>query len=227
MRVSRIFSSNIAIIARIFVILREMLRPNRTGVAVSLRQATLKENAMGPCPHSAPRAVISPENPAGTGGFEFVEFAHPEPQVLREQFARMGYALTARHRSRDIELWQQGDITYVLNADPHSHVLRFVADHGPCAPSMGWRVADVGHAHARAVALGAEAYQGTDKALDLPAIVGIGGSLIYFTDRYGDANPYGEFEFVSQPKPVGVGIHYLDHLTHNVHKGNMNKWFDF
>ena len=92
---------------------------------------------------------------------------------------------------------------------------------------MGWRVADVGHAPACAVALVAEAYQGTDKALDLPAIVGIGGSLIYFTDRYGDANPYGEFEFVSQPKPVGVGFHYLDHLTHNVHKGNMNKWFDF
>ena len=182
---------------------------------------------MGPFPHSAPRAVISPENPAGTDGFEFVEFAHPEPQVLRDLFTRMGYALTARHRSRDVELWQQGDITYVLNNEPGSHAMRFVAEHGPCAPSMCWRFADAAHAYARALSLGAEPYTATDRALDLPAIVGIGGSLIYFTDRYGDANPYGEFEFLATPKPAGVGFHYLDHLTHNVHKGNMDKWFSF
>ena len=182
---------------------------------------------MGPFPHSAPRAVISPENPAGTDGFEFVEFAHPDPQVLRDLFGRMGYVLTARHRSRDIELWQQGDITYVLNNDPGSHAMRFVAEHGPCAPSMCWRFADADAAHARALSLGAEAYAARDRALDLPAIVGIGGSLIYFTDRYGDANPYDACEFVTEAKPAGVGFHYLDHLTHNVHKGNMDRWFQF
>jgi 4-hydroxyphenylpyruvate dioxygenase len=183
---------------------------------------------MGPFPHSAPRAVISAENPAGTDGFEFVEFAHPEPQVLRDVFARMGYTLTARHKTKAIELWQQGDITYVLNDEPGSHARRFVEAHGPCAPSMGWRVVDAGHTLAHAAARGAEVYTGPGKALDLPAIVGIGGSLIYFTDRYGDANPYdAEFDWLAAPKPKGVGFHYLDHLTHNVHKGNMDTWFDF
>ena len=183
---------------------------------------------MGPFPHDAPRATITPDNPAGTDGFEFVEFAHPQPEELRALFARMGYVRTARHRSRDIELWQQGDITYVLNNDPDSHAARFVDEHGPCAPAMGWRVTDAAHAFDHAVANGAEPFDGPGKTLDVPAIVGIGGSLIYFIDRYGDANPYdGEFEWLSEPKPRGVGFHYLDHLTHNVHRGNMDKWFDF
>ncbi len=183
---------------------------------------------MGPFPHLAPRATISPENPAGTDGFEFVEFAHPRPDELRDLFARMGYVLTARHKTRDIELWQQGDITYVLNNEPGSHARRFVDEHGPCAPSMCWRVVDAGHAFAHAVAMGATPYDGADKALDLPAITGIGGSLIYFTDRYGSENPYdAEFDWLAASKPAGVGFHYLDHLTHNVHRGNMDHWFDF
>jgi 4-hydroxyphenylpyruvate dioxygenase len=187
-----------------------------------------EEKAMGPFPHAAPRAVISPENPAGTDGFEFVEFAHPQPDDLRALFTRMGYALTARHKTRAIELWQQGDITYILNDEPGSHARRFVDEHGPCAPSMGWRVVDAAHAFAHAVANGATPYTGDDKTLDLPAIVGIGGSLIYFTDRYGDANPYdAAFDWLATPKPKGVGFHYLDHLTHNVHRGNMDTWFDF
>ena len=183
---------------------------------------------MGPFPHDAPPATISERNPAGTDGFEFVEFAHPEPQVLRDLFGRMGYALVARHRRKAIELWQQGDITYVLNDEPGSHARRFVEAHGPCAPSMAWRVADAAHAFAHAVRGGAEPYDGPGKTVDWPAIVGIGGSLIYFTDRHGDADPYGtEFEWVAAPKPEGVGFRYLDHLTHNVHRGNMDTWFDF
>lgn len=183
---------------------------------------------MGPFPHSAPKAVISADNPAGTDGFEFVEFAHPQPEELRALFARMGYALTARHKSRAVELWQQGDITYVLNAEPGSHAMRFVEEHGPCAAAMGWRVVDAAKAYAHAIAKGATAYDGPGKVLDVPAIVGIGGSLIYFIDQYGDANPYlAEFDFGTAPKPRGVGFYYLDHLTHNVHKGNMDVWFRF
>jgi len=183
---------------------------------------------MGPFPHSAPKAVISADNPAGTDGFEFVEFAHEDPQALRDLFTRMGYALTARHKTKAIELWQQGDITYVLNAEPGGHAMRFVAEHGPCAASMGWRVVDAGKAFAHAVANGAVPYQADDRVMDVPTIVGIGGSLIYFIDRYGDENPYdAEFDFVAPAKPKGVGFYYLDHLTHNVHKGNMDVWFDF
>ena len=182
---------------------------------------------MGPFPHTAARTTISAENPAGTDGFEFVEFAHEDPQVLRHTFARMGFALTARHKTRAVELWQQGDITYALNAEPGSHAMQFVAEHGPCASAMCWRVADAGHAFAHAVARGGRAFDGA-KTLDLPAIQGIGGSLIYFTDQYGSANPYdAEFNWTCAPKPQGVGFYYLDHLTHNVHKGNMDVWFDF
>lgn len=183
---------------------------------------------MGPFPHSAAVATISAENPAGTDGMEFIEFAHEDPIALRETFVKMGYQLTARHKTRAIELWQQGDVTYILNADPDSHAMRFVSEHGPCAASMGWRVVDAAHAHAHAVAQGALSYDGADKAFDLPAVVGIGGSLIYFTDQYNGANPYdAAFDWLGEAKPKGVGFYYLDHLTHNVHKGNTHKWQDF
>ncbi len=183
---------------------------------------------MGPFPHDAPKSVISDENPAGTDGFEFVEFAHPEPQELRDLFTKMGYAHTATHKTKAIELWQQGDITYVLNAEPGSHALRFVEEHGPCAPSMAWRVVDARHAFDHAVAKGAEPYEGPGKTMDVPAIVGIGGSLIYFIDQYYETSPYNaEFDWVADAHPAGVGFYYLDHLTHNVHKGNMDVWFRF
>lgn len=182
---------------------------------------------MGPFPHAAPRASISTQNPAGTDGFEFVEFAHPEPEILREQFRAMGYTRTARHRRRDIELWQQGDITYVLNNDTESHAAQFVAEHGPCAPSMGWRVVDAQHAHDHAISKGAKPFEGPGRMMDVPAIYGIGGSLIYFIEDYGEAHPYHEFDWLHAPKPAGVGFYYLDHLTHNVFKGNMDTWFEF
>lgn len=183
---------------------------------------------MGPFPHDAPKSTITGQNPAGTDGFEFVEFAHPEPQDLRDLFTRMGYELVGRHKSKDIELWQQGDITYIINAEPGSHAAGFIADHGPCAPSMGWRVVDAQHAFDHAVKNGATPYQGDGKLMDVPAIVGIGGSLIYFIEEYYETSPYNhEFNWLAQSKPRGVGFYYLDHLTHNVFKGNMDTWFKF
>ncbi|WP_439144022.1 4-hydroxyphenylpyruvate dioxygenase [Planktotalea sp.] len=183
---------------------------------------------MGPFPHDAERATISKENPAGTDGFEFVEFAHPEPQELRDLFTKMGYTHTATHKQKAIELWQQGDITYILNAEPNSFAARFIEDHGPCAPSMGWRVVNAQHAYEHAISKGAEPYDGADKTMDVPAIVGIGGSLIYFIENYWATSPYNEeFDWVAKANPEGVGFHYLDHLTHNVFKGNMDKWFGF
>mgnify|MGYP001052870453 FL=1 len=183
---------------------------------------------MGPFPHDAPKSVISDANPAGTDGFEFVEFAHPNPDELRELFGKMGYAHTATHKTKDIQLWQQGDITYVLNNEQDSQALRFVEEHGPSVPSMAWRVVDAQHAFDHAIGKGAKPYGGTDKTMDVPAIEGIGGSLIYFVDKYYEENPYNEeFDWVGKTHPIGVGFHYLDHLTHNVHKGNMDIWFKF
>lgn len=182
---------------------------------------------MGPFPHDAPKATISDANPAGTDGFEFVEFAHEDPQQLRDLFTKMGYIHTANHKNKAVELWQQGDITYVINNEPGTHGYEFVKEHGPCAPSMGWRVVDAQHAFDHAVAKGAEPYTGP-KTMDVPAIKGIGGSLIYFIDQYYEANPYNaEFDWIAKTHPEGVGFHYLDHLTHNVHKGNMDVWFRF
>jgi 4-hydroxyphenylpyruvate dioxygenase len=86
---------------------------------------------MGPFLHDAPPATISAHNPAGTDGFEFVEFAHPEPAKLEALFARMSYVEVARHKTRDISLYRQGDINYIVNREPGTHAARFVAAHGP------------------------------------------------------------------------------------------------
>ncbi|HEX3439953.1 MAG TPA: 4-hydroxyphenylpyruvate dioxygenase [Pseudolabrys sp.] len=186
---------------------------------------------MGPFPHDAAPATISEQNPAGTDGFEFVEFAHPDPAYLAGLFESMGYVEVARHRSKAVSLFRQGGINYVLNREPHTHAARFIAAHGPCAPSMAWRVIDARHALKRALDLGAQEYVGADKTLDVPAVIGIGGSLLYFVETYGEkGSPYStEFEWLgeSDPKPLGAGFCYIDHLTHNVMRGNMDTWYKF
>ncbi|MEP3279603.1 MAG: 4-hydroxyphenylpyruvate dioxygenase [Stappiaceae bacterium] len=186
---------------------------------------------MGPFPHDALPAEITEQNPAGTDGFEFVEFAHAEPEKLDSLFRRMGFVPVAKHKTKNITVYRQGDINYILNAEKGSFADRFVATHGPCAPSMAWRVVDAEHALKHAIALGAEVYEGADKTLDAPAIKGIGGSLIYFVDQYGKkGSPYSkEFNWLGavDARPTGVGFFYLDHLTHNVFRGNMDKWFHF
>jgi 4-hydroxyphenylpyruvate dioxygenase len=186
---------------------------------------------MGPYPHNAPKARIDANNVAGTDGFEFVEFAHPEPETLETLFRQMGYVEVARHTSKKISLYRQGLINYVVNREPESHAARFVQAHGPCAPSMAWRVVDAEHALKCALDYGAEEYTGDDKTLDVPAVIGIGGSLLYFVDTYGERGACyeAEFDWLSEPdpRPAGAGFYYLDHLTHNVQRGNMSTWYDF
>ena len=122
---------------------------------------------MGPFPHDAPPAKITEQNPAGTDGFEFVEFAHENPAKLEELFGKMGYAKVATHKTKAISVWRQGDINYIINAEPGSHAMKFVDLHGPCAASMAWRVVDARHAFEHAVSKGATPYEGDDKALDV------------------------------------------------------------
>jgi 4-hydroxyphenylpyruvate dioxygenase len=189
---------------------------------------------MGPYPHDAPRATISAENPAGTDGFAFVEFTHPEPEKLHALFAQMGFTAVARHRTRKTTLYRQGDVNYLVSETPDSHAGRFAAAHGPSVPSMGFRVVDARHAFDRAVSLGAKA---ADPALhgaltmDVPAIEGIGGSLIYFIDHYRETGSAyeAEFDWIGErdPAPAGRGLYFIDHLTHNVQRGRMDVWFDF
>ena len=188
---------------------------------------------MGPFPHDAPAAEISVDNPMGTDGFEFVEYAHSHPQELHALFKLMGYAPVARHKFKKITVYRQGDINYLVNEEPGTHGYKFVAAHGPCAPSMAFRVVDAGKAYERAIALGAAPadVSASEKTLNVPAIKGIGGSLLYFIDRYGAKGSAYELEFdwlgAKNPWPVGAGLFYLDHLTHNVHRGRMDVWTGF
>lgn len=186
---------------------------------------------MGPYPHDAAPATISKQNPAGTDGFEFVEFAHPDAHALAELLGRMGFVEVARHKSKDISLYRQGRINYVINRDHGSHAAEFAAVHGPCAPAMAWRVVNAEHALKHAIACGATEYTGPGKTLDVPAVVGIGGSLLYFVDAHREnRSPYAaEFAWTgaADPEPTGAGFYYIDHLTHNVRRGNMDKWYRF
>jgi len=144
---------------------------------------------VGPFPHDAPPATISADNPMGTDGFEFVEYAHPNPEALHALFKLMGFVAVARHKAKKITVYRQGDINYLVNEEPGTHGFAFVAAHGPCAPSMAFRVVDAKQAYARALSLGAEPadISPMQKTLDVPAIKGIGGSQLYFVDRYGSS----------------------------------------
>ena len=174
-----------------------------------------------------------PTNPAGTDGFGFVDYAHPEPGTLHALFRTMGFEPVAKHRAKAVTLYRQGDVNYLVNEEPGSHAVRFAAEHGPCASSMAFRVVDGQHAYERAISLGAEPVDPAtgSLALDVPAVKGIGGSLLYFLDRYGEKGAAFDPEYAwlgeRDPKPDGVGLYYLDHLTHNVGHGRMDLWVGF
>ncbi|MGP9820101.1 4-hydroxyphenylpyruvate dioxygenase [Salinarimonas sp. NSM] len=188
---------------------------------------------MGPFPHDAPPPQISDDNPMGTDGFEFVEYAHPQPEQLAALFERMGFTAVAKHRSKNVTLYRQGDINFVLNSEPESFAAKFAAEHGPCAPAMAFRVVDAAHAYERAIKLGAKPARTQIGPMELaiPAIEGIGGLQIYFVDRYGAKGSIYDVDFVwageRDPHPTGAGLHYIDHLTHNVNRGRMNEWAGF
>jgi len=171
------------------------------------------------------------DNPMGTDGFEFVEYTAPDPELLRSLFERMGFPVTARHRSKNVTLHRQGDVNFIINAEPGSFGQRFARQHGPSACAMGFRVRDAAKAFKRAVELGAKSVASPIGPMELhiPAIEGIGGSLLYLVDRYGDHTIY-DVDFVpvadsGHSRPTGLKV--IDHLTHNVRRGNMNKWARF
>ncbi len=172
------------------------------------------------------------ENPMGTDGFEFVEFAAPDHSLLDKLFTSMGFAAVAKHRSRDAVLYRQGEINFIVNAEPDSFAGEFAARHGPCACGFGIRVRDAKYAYSRALERGAQPVTrkpGTTP-VTTPMIEGIGGSILYLVDQYGDSTLYDEsfeyYEGVDQ-HPPGLGLTYIDHLTHNVFKGNMDEWAGF
>ena len=172
------------------------------------------------------------ENPMGTDGFEFVEYAHPEPEKLRALFDRMGFKEIARHKSKNVTLHRQGDINFLINAEPNSFAQKFAAEHGPCVCAMAFRVKDAQKALARAKEQGANIPDNPigPGELEIPVIEGIGGSRLYLVDTYQDKTIYDtdfDFDKDGHEKVKGHGLTYIDHLTHNVFRGNMNKWAGF
>jgi 4-hydroxyphenylpyruvate dioxygenase len=170
------------------------------------------------------------DNPMGTDGFEFVEYTAPDPEQLRSLFERMGFPVVARHRRKNVTLHRQGDINFIINAEPGGFGQRFAEQHGPSACAMAFRVRDAAKAFHRAVELGAKPVTGTvgPMELSIPAIEGIGGSIIYLVDRYGDRTIYDvDFVPVEAGEDRSAGLTVIDHLTHNVRRGNMDKWSGF
>jgi 4-hydroxyphenylpyruvate dioxygenase len=183
------------------------------------------------------------DNPMGTDGFEFVEYAAPDPAAIGAVFRRMGFTPIARHRHKDVTLFRQGQINFIINAEPDSFAQRFARQHGPSICAIAFRVRDAKVAYERALALGAWGYAGQagPGELNIPAIKGIGDSLIYLVDRWrgkngaqeGDIGNIGFFDVDFEPlpgaqlNPAGIGLTGIDHLTHNVHRGRMAEWADF
>ena len=186
---------------------------------------------------SAPleRGPLGLENPMGTDGFEFVEYAAPDPELLRNLFSRMGFPAVARHRRKDVTLHRQGDINFIINAEPGSFAEAFAREHGPCACAMAFRVKDAAAAHRRALELGGTNVEGdvAGDELAIPAIEGIGGSRLYLVDRYGAGGSIYDVDFEYFPDAAereashASHLTYIDHLTHNVHRGRMAHWADF
>jgi 4-hydroxyphenylpyruvate dioxygenase len=193
------------------------------------------------------------DNPMGTAGFEFIEYAAPDPQAMGALFERMGFKPIARHRHKNVTLYRQGGINFIVNAEPDSFAQRFARQHGPSICAIAFRVQDAKAAYERAKALGAWGYadQAGPGELNIPAIKGIGDSLIYLVDKWrgknavlnnagqttgpalGDISFY-DVDFAPLPgittadlNPAGHGLTYIDHLTHNVHRGRMDEWAGF
>jgi 4-hydroxyphenylpyruvate dioxygenase len=174
------------------------------------------------------------DNPLGTDGFEFVEFTSPEPEKLKDLFEKMGFTAVARHRSKNVLRFRQGDINFILNMEPAGQPAAFRDAHGPSANAMAFRVRDAAKAFKLAVERGATPVAGPvgPMELNIPAIEGIGGSNLYLVDRYGAQEIY-DVDFVPIPGAAeaeaanAVGLTYLDHLTHNVHRGQMARWAEF
>jgi 4-hydroxyphenylpyruvate dioxygenase len=173
------------------------------------------------------------ENPMGLMGFEFVEFASPTPNVLEPLFETMGFARVANHRSKDVALYRQGDINFVVNNEPGSVASYFAAEHGPSACGMAFRVRDSHVAYKRALEQGAQPVDLPPGPMELrlPAIKGIGGAPLYLIDRFGDGTSIYDidFEFIDgvDRHPQGHGLKLIDHLTHNVYRGRMAHWSAF
>ena len=153
--------------------------------------------------------------------------------MLEAVFEKLGFTLVAKHRSKDVVLYRQNGINFILNREPHSQAAYFGAEHGPSACGLAFRVKDAHKAYNRALELGAQPIEIPTGPMELrlPAIKGIGGAPLYLIDRFEDGKSIYDidFEFIEgvDRRPVGHGLNLIDHLTHNVYRGRMGFWANF
>lgn len=177
--------------------------------------------------------MTNASNPVGTDGFEFVEYTAPDTRELARLFTKMGFAAIVKHRSKDVVLYRQGQINFIINHEPASFAQAFAKVHGPSICAFAIRVKNAAECFERAVKSGAQPYHGDigPMELNIPAIRGIGRSLIYLVDRYGEDHSIYDVDFIPLQgvdlKPRGIGLTAVDHLTHNVYHGGMDKWAEF
>jgi 4-hydroxyphenylpyruvate dioxygenase len=170
------------------------------------------------------------ENPLGVDGFEFVEYAAPDATLLHDLFKSMGFSPIAKHKKMNITLYRQGAINFLVNEEPNSFAAKFAAEHGPCCTGFALRINDAREAYDFTMANGAVSMTDVPgTALDAPRIEGIGGSILYLTDQLKDSVWEDEYDLIEDvdPFPVGYGLSFVDHLTHNVYEGHMDEWADY
>lgn len=171
-------------------------------------------------------------NPAGTDGFEFLEYTCKDKQELESLFTNLGFTQIGQHKNKQVSLWAQGDIHFIINNEANSHAANFANKHGPSASAMAFRVKDAEIAKRHLIKQGAKRCTDNPNSWvnrDIPVFYGIGDSLLYLVDRYGEKSIYdSDFEIIHHNRNQNsVGLNYLDHVTHNVYQGNLNKWAEF
>ena len=175
-------------------------------------------------------------NPMGIDGFEFVEFTAPagRASALRDLFKRMGFSAVLRHKQRPITVYRQNGVNFLLNEDADSFAADFASAHGPCACGFAIRFRKpAAEVLATVLGNGGEAveHKEASKAVNAPVVKGIGDCMLYLVDRYGSSGSIydGDYEAIPgvEPNPAGFGLTFIDHLTHNLYFGNMQKWSDY
>ncbi len=171
----------------------------------------------------------SSNNPCGLDGFAFLEFSGPDKTRLQQQFVEMGFYPSATHAHQDITLYQQGNIQFIVNAASNCQAARHIKAHGSGACAMGFNVQNASLAFDYAIQHGAIPFTDSEHAHHgLLAIEAIGGSVIYFVDKH--SQPFAG-QWIKTPAPsdleTSCGLTFIDHLTHNVYRGNMDKWAAF
>ena len=175
--------------------------------------------------------LIDPANPLGLAGFAFCEFTSPDPARMAALFEQLGFVAAARHPTKDIIRYKQGRISLLLNREAAGQAADFRAAHGPSASGMAFAVRDPAAAFATAVERGAVPVDAAHGSLGAGsfAIEGIGGSWLYLVDAA--RSPLADWDAIPGAEQAeaenNVGLDLLDHLTHNVRRGEMRTWSGF